>query len=125
MQAKKILIADDEIETLNIIKRKLQEKGFLVFAASTAEGCLEIAKKEIPDLIILDIVMPDMNGYQISQSLKDNPSTKNIKIIFATGQDLEPMAILKHCEELNAFDFLLKPFTVEDLLKKTEEVLKK
>ena len=122
--AKKILAVDDEIEVLEIIKRKLEEKGYIAFTASSAKECLEIAKKEIPDLILLDIVMPDMNGYQVCAALKDNPKTKNINILFTTGQDLEPKSIIKRCEELGAFDFLLKPFTMEDLLKKVAEILK-
>ncbi|MDP2938609.1 MAG: response regulator [Candidatus Omnitrophota bacterium] len=122
--AKKILAVDDEIEVLEIIKRKLEEKGYIAFTASSAKECLEIAEKEIPDLILLDIVMPDMNGYQVCAALKDNPKTKNINILFTTGQDLEPKSIIKRCEELGAFDFLLKPFTMEDLLKKVAEILK-
>jgi CheY-like chemotaxis protein len=125
MAKNKILIADDEVEVLGILKRKLEEKGYQVSTCATAKDCLEIAAKEIPDIILLDIVMPDMNGYQVCSSLKESPSTKNIKIIFATGQDLEPMSIVKRCQDLDAFDFLLKPFTMETLFKKIEEVLKK
>ncbi len=123
--AHKILIADDEVEILQILQKKLEEKGYLVSTCATAKDCLEAAQKETPDLLLLDIVMPDMNGYQIASNLKDNPTTENIRILFTTGAELEPMAIIKRCQELGVFDFLLKPFTLADLLKKIEEILKK
>lgn len=125
MEKKKILITDDETEILTILKRKLIENGYEASIAFTAQDCLELAKRELPDLILLDIVLPDMNGYEIAQRLKDDSETKNIKILFTTGQDLEPRAIMDRCKELGAFDFLQKPFTLVDLLKKIEEVLKR
>lgn len=121
----KILIADDELEILDVLKRRLEKEGFDVLATSCAKDCLELAKSPAPDLILLDIVMPDMNGYEVAKSLKNEPTTKNIKILFTTGQDLEPMAIINRCKELDATDFLLKPFSIEDLLKKINEVLNK
>ncbi len=121
----KILIVDDEIEAMDILEKKLGANGFDVSSTSSAKECLELSQKENPDLIILDIVMPDMNGYEVAQGLINNPATSNIKILFTTGQDLEPMSIIKHCQELKAYDFLLKPFSFEDLLKKIGEVLNK
>jgi Response regulators consisting of a CheY-like receiver domain and a winged-helix DNA-binding domain len=123
MEKKKVLITDDETEILTILKKKLSESGYEASIAFTAEDCLELAKRELPDIILLDIILPDMNGYEVAQKLRDDPETENIKILFTTGQDLEPRAIMDRCKELGAFDYLEKPFTLEELLKKIEEVL--
>lgn len=123
MVKKKILITDDETDILAMLKKKLSESGYEASIAFTAEDCLELAKRELPDMILLDIVLPDMNGYEVAQKLKDNPETENIKILFTTGQDLEPRSIMDRCAELGAFDYLQKPFTLEELLKKIEDVL--
>ena len=82
---KVILIADDEPELRQVLSMRLISAGYAVVEASNGKGAMNLACAKRPDLIILDIMMPQMDGMSLSQKLKDNPITKNIPIIFLTG----------------------------------------
>ncbi len=123
MEKKKILVADDELDSLGAIQRSLEANNYSVVVTSNAKEVLPIAQKEIPDVILLDIVMPDMNGYQICELLKQQESTKGIPIILLTGERLEPKSIVERCLKLGVESSLLKPTTVKELLGKISEVL--
>ena len=117
-------MADDELDALKVIKNALVANNYSVVTTSKAKEVLSIAQKEIPDAILLDIVMPDMDGYQICELLKQDEKTKDIPIILLTGERLEPSSIVDRCLKLGAESFLLKPTTIKELLSKMNETLR-
>ena len=84
MDKKKILIVDDEKDALFVLKKELAGRGYSVISADNGNDALDLAKSECPDLIILDIRMPGMDGTEVAAWLKEDPKTKNIPVIFLT-----------------------------------------
>ena len=82
---KKILIVDDEKEFAMVLGERLKDEGYDVVSAFDGKGALEAAKKEKPDLILLDIILPDTDGNIVARKLKDDPLTRETPIIFLTG----------------------------------------
>ena len=81
-EKKKILVVDDEKEMVAMLQMALEAKDYQVFVAFDGESALEAARKEMPDLVILDVVMPKKNGYQVCRTLKSHEETMHIPIIF-------------------------------------------
>ncbi|MCP4652471.1 MAG: response regulator [Candidatus Omnitrophica bacterium] len=84
-KSKKILVADDEEDLLGYLVNTLKRTNCEIFSTTKGREALSLAKREKPDLIILDVVMPDMDGGQVASALKANPSTAHIPVIFLTG----------------------------------------
>lgn len=84
---KTILIVDDSQFNIQILSDILQEKSYKIALAKSGEMALEFVKAQKPDLILLDIMMPDLNGFEVCKSLKNNQKTANIPIIFISGLD--------------------------------------
>ncbi|MEA5419132.1 response regulator [Spirulina sp. CCNP1310] len=110
----KILVIEDEVQTREIFSRCLHFEGFLVLTAAHGTAGVELARQELPDLIICDIMMPDMDGYQVLATIHENPATAAIPFIFLTAK--VTMADLRQGMALGADDYLTKPCTVEQLL---------
>ena len=112
-----ILIIDDEKDTLMVLKVRLTTKGYNVAMASDGKEGLAAAKSHLPDLIILDVLMPDMNGSEVEHRLKDDSETENIPVIFSTclaecdGDNDENTALIK------------KPYEVDALMEKIEQFI--
>lgn len=111
---KTILVIEDEAQTREIFSRCLHFEGFFVLAAESGTRGVQLAQTHIPDLIVCDIMMPDMDGYQVLSTLHRNPATAAIPFIFLTAK--VTMADLRQGMELGADDYLTKPCTVEQLL---------
>ncbi len=124
MDQKKVLIVDDEKDILDIIRKKIESENFICFAASNAQEAIVMTKEKAPDLILLDIVMPDKNGYEICEVLKNDAKTKKIKILLTTGKDLNPEGLVQRCLDLGADDYILKPLNLKDLIIKIKAILK-
>lgn len=120
--AGKILIIDDEKDLVAVVKLRLEASGFSLSEAFTVKEGWERLEKEKPDLILLDILLPDGDGYQVCQKLKSDPETKDISIIIVTASNLKGLA--KKAIEAGAQDYLIKPFEAKDLLEKINKVLK-
>ena len=118
MEKKKILVIDDELDFLESIKKALEANNYLAVVTSNAKEVSPKAEEQMPDLIILDIVMPDMNGYQICELLRQGKKTKKIPIVLLTGQNLEPRGITERCLKLGIDSYLFKPISIKDLLAK-------
>lgn len=120
--SKRILIVDDELDLIDIFKGRLETNGYTVIVASDGVEGLEKAKTEKPDLILLDIMMPKMDGYQVCRFLKFDEAFKHIPIILLTarGQKQDQTKGM----EVGADAFVTKPFDRAELLKKIEEYLK-
>jgi len=120
---KKILIIDDEPQILVVSAARLKANGYTVVTALAGEQGLEKARKEIPDLILLDHVMPEMDGGEVLDLLKKDPVTKHIPVVMFTA-DVNKVKI-EDFRERGATDCLYKPFVPEEFLAKVKEVLGK
>ena len=110
----KILIVDDVVSNVLLLKILLTNEKFQVCTANNGTSCIEMAKKEHPDLILLDVMMPDISGFDTAVILKKDNETKDIPIIFLTA--LNTPADLVHGFQVGANDFLTKPFNKEELV---------
>ena len=110
----KILIVDDVMSNVLLLKILLTNEKFQVCTANNGNMCIEQAKKEKPDLILLDVMMPDISGFDTAVILKKDPETLDIPIIFLTA--LNNPSDLVHGFQVGANDFLTKPFNKEELI---------
>ena len=110
----KILIVDDVVSNVLLLKILLTNEKFQVCTANCGNMCVEQAKAEKPDLILLDVMMPDISGFDTAVILKKDPETKDIPIIFLTA--LNNPSDLVHGFQVGASDFLTKPFNKEELV---------
>ena len=118
---KKILIADDKSRVVELVKATLEGEDYQVIDASDGREALEKIDKQKPDLVLLDIIMPKMDGFEVLRDLKGDPKTKDIAVIMLTakGQKLD-----KHKgRRLGAQGYIVKPFSPSSLLKKIKEIL--
>ena len=110
----KILIVDDVMSTVLLLKVLLTNEKFAIATASNGRQALEQVEKENPDLVLLDVMMPDMSGFEVAQHLKSNPNTADIPIIFLTA--LNSTADIVKGFQVGANDFISKPFNKEELI---------
>jgi two-component system, sensor histidine kinase and response regulator len=120
---RRILVIDDEEWLREMINLALRQNGFEVIEAENGERGIELAKKELPDLILCDVNMDKVDGYRTLSALRSEPSTATIPFILMTG--LADQAGMRHGMELGADDYLPKPFTIEALYAAVEVRLKK
>ena len=111
---KKILIVDDEQDIVETLKFILEAHGYNCFCAYNGEDGLNKAKEIMPDLIILDVMMPKINGYKISRLLKYDNKYKNIPIIMVTARSQEQDKLIG--EETGVNEYISKPFELEEIL---------
>src|SRR5512143_2298055 len=105
--AEKILIVDDDLETLRLVGLMLQRQGYEISAASNGEQGLDKAWEEKPDLILLDIMMPGMDGYEVTRKLRGNPSTLSTPILMFTAKTQLDDKVVGF--DVGADDYLTKP----------------
>jgi DNA-binding response OmpR family regulator len=119
----KILIAEDDRDIRELVDWALTFAGHQIFKASDGAEAVELAPKVLPDLIMMDIRMPRMTGYQACIALKQIEATKDIPVVFlsAKGQETEIEAGF----DAGAYDYLLKPFEFEDLARRIADILQK
>jgi twitching motility two-component system response regulator PilH len=113
--AKSILIVEDSPTELTLIKQALQTKSYSLSYATDGEEAIAKATKDLPDLILLDVVLPKKNGFQVCRQLKTTAQTKNIKIILLTSKNQESDKFWGMKQ--GADEYLTKPFKNDDLLK--------
>ncbi|MBD2502631.1 response regulator transcription factor [Anabaena azotica] len=113
--SKTILVIEDEADTRNLFLVVLEANGFDVIVAENGVAGIQQAQKHLPDLIICDIIMPDMDGYSVLDTLRQDPLTTIIPFIFLTGNN--DKASLRKGMELGADDYITKPSTIEEILK--------
>jgi CheY-like chemotaxis protein len=117
---KKILIVDDEEEVLKLLSERLRQKNYYVTAVSRGEDAIARCRMDKPDLILLDIAMPDMDGYTIASALREDKLFRDIPIIFVTGKELEHKGIQERIEQLGVYDYIMKPCSFQELLTKIQ-----
>jgi len=119
----KILIVDDDLETLRLIGVMLQRQGYEISAANTGELAISMARKEKPDLIVLDIMMPMVDGYRVAREIRNDPSTAHIPILIFTAKSQVDDKVAGY--EAGADDFLTKPVHPAELSAHIKSLLEK
>jgi two-component system alkaline phosphatase synthesis response regulator PhoP len=119
----KILIVDDEIDTLLPLKRSLEVEDYIVIGASNGHEALIKAKTDVPDLILLDLMMPEMDGYEVCAKLKNDTMTKKIPVIMLTAKDSVRDKVKGL--DIGADDYVTKPFNLNELKARVKSVLRR
>lgn len=119
----KVLAVDDEADILTLLDYNLSKAGFAVIQAEDGPEAIELAKREKPDIIILDLMMPSMEGTEVCKILKKDDATSHIPIIMLTakGEEVDRIVGL----ELGADDYITKPFSPRELILRVKAVLKR
>lgn len=118
---KKVLIVDDERNIMISLRHLMSKAGYTVLQACDGEEALEIAEASIPDLVILDVMIPKRDGYDVCQTIRSNPALKHVQIIMATarGQEVE----IEKGLALGANAYMTKPFSTKELVSKVRSLL--
>ncbi|MGB2965638.1 MAG: response regulator [Anaerolineales bacterium] len=121
--AQTILIIDDDIDTLKLVGIMLERKGFKILASTTGKKGLQLATDELPDLILLDIMIPDLNGYEIARAVRSTPETENIPIIMFTARSQVDDKV--EGLEAGADAYITKPARPRELFAQVNSILKR
>src|ERR1700736_3432195 len=111
---KKIVLIEDDSDLYSLIQYNLEKEGFVLVGSQTGKGALELCRRERPDLIILDIMLPDSDGLDICKGIRAHPELAHIPVIFLTARASETDRIVGL--ELGANDYVVKPFFVRELI---------
>ncbi|HAX61070.1 MAG TPA: two-component system response regulator [Elusimicrobia bacterium] len=122
--SKKILVVDDEKDIIEIISMYLEREDYISIGANDGVEALEKIINEKPDLVVLDIMMPKLDGHSLNIKLKKNPDTKDIPVIVMTGKG-HLREIITAREDVTIVDYLEKPFQMNELLEKIKNVFEK
>ncbi|OIO33845.1 MAG: DNA-binding response regulator [Candidatus Omnitrophica bacterium CG1_02_40_15] len=123
MAKEKILIIEDEKDIVKMLDYNLKKEGFKALSANNGEDGLDIARKENPDLILLDLMLPEMDGLEVCKAVKNDTKTAHIPIIILTAKAQEADKIVGL--ELGADDYMTKPFSPRELIARIKAVLRR
>lgn len=123
MSKETILIVDDEEDILELIKFNLKSEGFNILQAMTGEEAIKIARQSNPDLIVLDLMLPGIDGLEVAQHLKSNDGTAQIPIVMLTAKGEESDIVTGL--ELGANDYMSKPFSPRELTARVRAILRR
>lgn len=118
---KKILIVDDEPNIIMSLEYTFKKNNFEVFIARDGQEALEILKTEVPDIIILDVMMPNVDGYATLEEIKKDEKLNDCKVIFLSAKNKE--SDIQKGLDLGASAYLTKPFSIKKLIEKVNELL--
>ena len=118
----KILVAEDDALTAQLVSFKLKQQGFTVLSASDGETALALAQAEKPEVILLDCMMPVMDGFAVLRRIKESPELKATPVIMLTFRSKETDII--NALELGAADYIVKPFSPAELMARIRKVLR-
>jgi len=120
----KLLIVDDEPDAVLILAKTLLAKGYRVVTAESGLKAIKLAKEEKPDLILLDILMPDMDGTQVATTLQEDPTTQNIPVIFLTcliTKKTQELGLRYH--DIDRYAFMSKPYDLDKLVAEIDRLI--
>jgi DNA-binding response OmpR family regulator len=123
MAGKKVLLVDDEVDFVDVVRTRLEANNFEVVTAYDGEEALEKVKEKMPDIIILDIMMPKISGFDVCRKLKSDQNYKEIPIIMLTARF--QVNDIKLGAAMGANAYITKPFEPQVLLEKMQELLQK
>jgi CheY-like chemotaxis protein len=124
MAGTKLLVVDDEPDAVLILAKTLLARGYRVTTAENGLQAINLAKKEKPDVILLDILMPDMDGTQVAAALQEDPTTQNIPVIFLTclvTKKTQEMGFRYH--DAGQYVFMSKPYDLDNLLMEINRLI--
>ncbi len=119
---KTILVVDDEPDLLELVSFRLEKSGFRILYSPDAETALEILKTQLPDLILLDLLLPKLQGDELCKILKKDDRLKDIPVLIFTASIIR---VPNNFKSIGADDYLLKPFDAEELIMKINTLTKK
>ncbi|VVB86158.1 Chemotaxis protein CheY [uncultured archaeon] len=119
ISAKKVLVVDDEPDTLELVKLVLESAGFKTMLATSGKEALKLAQTSKPDLVLLDIMMPDMDGWEVFRKLKEKDPAIPIAILTAKAQNIDRLLGL---HVLKADDYITKPFGKNELIDRVKKL---
>ncbi|MCX6147954.1 MAG: response regulator, partial [Candidatus Kapabacteria bacterium] len=122
LNSKKILVVDDNPLNLKVLDEHFRTFGFQIFVSKSGAAAIDICKTELPDIVLLDIMMPHMDGFQVIDELKKDETTSEIPIIFLTART-QTNDIIKGFNK-GAVDYIMKPFNPEELTARVNTHLK-
>ncbi|MDH5360747.1 MAG: response regulator [Gammaproteobacteria bacterium] len=116
-----VLVVDDNEMNRDVLSRRLQREGYVVSTAEDGSKALSMLSKEKYDIVLLDIMMPDMDGFETLRNMRTEASSKEIPVIMLTS--VNEMDDVKKCIGLGANDYVLKPYNMDDLKRRMEKFL--
>ena len=121
-QSKRLAYIEDEIEMIDLVRMILGRQGYTVLGANGGKEGIELVRKELPDLVLLDLMMPDMDGWDVYHQIKSEERTRDIPVIVITAkaQDIDKILGLRIAK---VEDYISKPFNPQDLVDRVEQVL--
>jgi two-component system, OmpR family, alkaline phosphatase synthesis response regulator PhoP len=119
---KKILVVDDEEDMQKLVKIRLEQEGFAVITAGDGEKGVKAAELEMPDLIIMDIMMPNMDGYSCLKEVRKIQKIKDTPVLMLSGKEEEKIRDLFAFQKISGY--MEKPFELDNLVAKIKEILK-
>jgi len=121
--APQVLIVDDERDLVRLLEHNLREDGFETAAAYTGEQALQLARQRVPDLVVLDLMLPDISGTEVCRQLKASPRTRGVPVLMLTARSQEIDRVVGF--EVGADDFVPKPFSVRELVLRVRAILRR
>lgn len=118
---KLVLVAEDDEDISSLIRYRLKQSGFDVVVARDGEDALRLAAERVPDLAVLDVMMPRIDGYEVTRRLRGNATTARVPVILLTARAQE--ADVKRGFEAGADDYLRKPFSPQELTMRVQAIL--
>ncbi|MFW6124149.1 MAG: response regulator [Acidobacteriota bacterium] len=119
----KIVIVDDDRTTRALLEKSLIMKGFWVYSARDGEEGLKLAKKEKPSLVISDMLMPKLHGYDLCREIKSSDEYKNIKVLLMTAVYKDNLPVKREAKDCGAEEVISKPINMDSLLEKIYKIL--
>jgi CheY-like chemotaxis protein len=118
-----VLVVDDDRDTRDLLQTALEQRGYSVVLTASGKRALILARQEMPDLILLDLKLPGMDGYEVLQKLKAADSTADIPVVVITGSLTEEELKRQKVLSLGASRFMTKPFAVDDLVTEIDGLI--
>src|SRR5688572_53979 len=115
---KKIALIEDDADLYSLVQYNLEKEGFQVAGSQTGKGAVELCRREKPDLVLLDIMLPDSDGLDICKAIRAHPELSHLPVIFLTARATETDRIVGL--ELGANDYVVKPFSIRELIARVK-----
>jgi len=123
MHSEKILVVEDETDILEVIQYNLEREGFAVQTSTDGGEALDLARSESPDLMLLDLMLPGMDGLEVCRRLKEDPLTRNVPVIMVTAKGEESDVVIGL--GMGADDYVIKPFSPRELVARVRAVMRR